>query len=50
MDIVGSFYSALKGFRNAGLILWLVVWKADRTETQQLPNTNRIDHPKHAEN
>lgn len=36
MDIMDNFYSFLKGFRNVGLILWSVVWKADETETEYI--------------
>lgn len=36
MDIMDNFCSFLKGFRNVGLILWSVVWKADETETEYI--------------
>lgn len=34
MGTMGNFNSFLKGFRNVALILWLVVWKADGTDTE----------------
>jgi len=50
MRIMGNFYSSLKGFRKIDLILWLVAWKADGTETQyisQAPDRLQLSFPQH---
>lgn len=46
---MGNSYSSPKGFRNVGLMLRSVVWKADETETCQVLDQLQLNFPQQQE-